>query len=152
MLRGRLVMKATCPKCKAVYNVDDSKMPSRIVTVKCNKCDAKFRIEKKLDDSHYKKCPFCAGTIMKRATICRHCGKNLPGASREHEVQKEKVPVPVPPAPEVRISGPRCPTCGSSYIEKISLKNKIGSGAVFGVFAIGHMAKTFKCKGCGYKW
>ena len=45
-----------------------------------------------------------------------------------------------------------CPICGSLNIIKISLKNKIGAGALFGVFAIGHMAKTFKCVNCSHKW
>ena len=47
---------------------------------------------------------------------------------------------------------PKCPTCESSDIEKISGMNKVGSGALFGIFSLGHISKTFKCKNCGYKW
>ena len=47
---------------------------------------------------------------------------------------------------------PKCPTCGSTNIEKISGANKVTSAVVFGVFSLGHISKTFKCKNCGYKW
>ena len=46
----------------------------------------------------------------------------------------------------------KCPNCGSPYVEKISLANKAGATAVFGVFSLGHISKTYKCKMCGYKW
>jgi uncharacterized protein with PIN domain len=47
---------------------------------------------------------------------------------------------------------PHCPTCNSANIEKISATNKVGSAVVFGIFAIGRISKTFKCKNCGYKF
>jgi len=45
-----------------------------------------------------------------------------------------------------------CPTCGSTNVEKISGINKVGSAALFGVFSLGHISKTFKCKNCGMKF
>lgn len=47
---------------------------------------------------------------------------------------------------------PKCPVCNSTNIDKISLTNKVGSVAMFGVFSVGHVNKTFKCKNCGYKF
>jgi hypothetical protein len=47
---------------------------------------------------------------------------------------------------------PKCPTCNSISIEKISLTNKIGTAALIGVFSIGRISKTFKCNNCGYRW
>lgn len=47
---------------------------------------------------------------------------------------------------------PKCPICGSTNLEKISLGNKAGSVAAFGVFAVGHVSKTYKCKSCGSKF
>jgi|ERR1035437_9810908 transposase-like protein len=42
---------------------------------------------------------------------------------------------------------PKCPTCGSERIEKISTAEKIiFSGPFFPLY------KTFKCSSCGYKW
>lgn len=46
---------------------------------------------------------------------------------------------------------PKCPTCGSTNIEKISTLSKAAGAYMFGL-----LSKTarsqFKCKNCGYKW
>lgn len=47
---------------------------------------------------------------------------------------------------------PRCPICGSTCVHKISTVNKAGAVAVFGIFAIGHVSKTYKCDNCGAKF
>ena len=47
---------------------------------------------------------------------------------------------------------PKCPVCGSTNIQKISTASKVGAGIAFGVFSLGHISKTFKCKNCGYKF
>lgn len=47
---------------------------------------------------------------------------------------------------------PKCPTCGSTNIQKISASNKVGKAVLFGIFAIGSMGKTFKCNKCGHRW
>lgn len=46
---------------------------------------------------------------------------------------------------------PRCPTCQSSNIEKISLTKKAVGGALFGLFS-SNIRKTMHCKNCGAKW
>lgn len=46
---------------------------------------------------------------------------------------------------------PKCPTCGSSNIEKISLGKKAVRGALFGLFS-SDVRKTMLCKNCGAKW
>lgn len=46
----------------------------------------------------------------------------------------------------------KCPTCNSTVVKKISGGNKVGAVALFGVFSLGHISKTFKCESCGYKW
>jgi len=58
----------------------------------------------------------------------------------------------IPIVPSQPASVPKCPTCGSINVQKISKSNKVGSALLFGVFSIGHLSKTFKCSGCGYKW
>lgn len=47
---------------------------------------------------------------------------------------------------------PKCPTCGSTNVEKISGASKVGKVALFGIFAASSIGKTFYCKNCGYKW
>lgn len=76
------------------------------------------------------KCYDCGKDVSKNALICPNCGCTINAMPHQ----------------------PKCPNCGSVFLKKISLKNKVGAGALFGVFAIGHIAKTFKCRKCGYKW
>lgn len=53
---------------------------------------------------------------------------------------------------QTEINLPCCPTCGSTNVEKISGVNKVGSVVLFGIFSLGHVSKTFKCKNCGMKF
>lgn len=46
---------------------------------------------------------------------------------------------------------PKCPTCGSTNIEKIGGMERAGSIAMWGIFSK-KINKTFKCKKCGYTW
>ena len=51
----------------------------------------------------------------------------------------------------IQASKPKCPTCGSPNIQKISATKK-----AMGAFGFGLLSKTarsqFECKNCGYKW
>lgn len=46
---------------------------------------------------------------------------------------------------------PKCPTCGSADVEKISTTSKVVGGAMFGLFS-SNVRNTMHCKNCGYKW
>ena len=46
---------------------------------------------------------------------------------------------------------PKCPTCGSTNIEKISTLNRAVSIGIVGL-ASDKIGKQFCCKNCGYKW
>ena len=46
---------------------------------------------------------------------------------------------------------PKCPTCGSVNIKRISLLNRAVHGYAFGLFSTTARSQ-FKCKNCGYKW
>lgn len=46
---------------------------------------------------------------------------------------------------------PKCPTCNSTNIKKISAVSKAGGMFMFGIFS--KTAKSqFQCEDCGYKW
>lgn len=49
------------------------------------------------------------------------------------------------------VNRPKCPTCGSTNIEKISAGKKIKGSMLFGIFS-SDVRKTMHCKNCGYKW
>jgi predicted Zn finger-like uncharacterized protein len=39
-------MKAQCPSCKALFNIDDSKIPEKGAHVTCTKCKTRFEVKK----------------------------------------------------------------------------------------------------------
>lgn len=47
---------------------------------------------------------------------------------------------------------PKCPICHSTKIHKISMANKAASALTVGIFAVGHVSKTYKCDVCGSKF
>lgn len=46
---------------------------------------------------------------------------------------------------------PKCPTCGSTNISKISTATRAAHGFAFGLFS-STARSQFKCNACGYKW
>lgn len=46
---------------------------------------------------------------------------------------------------------PKCPTCGSTNVEKISIGKKAVGGAMFGVLS-SEIRNTMHCNNCGAKW
>jgi hypothetical protein len=46
---------------------------------------------------------------------------------------------------------PKCPTCQSTRIHKISASSKVINTALFGLFGT-KRHKTFHCDNCGYEW
>jgi DNA-directed RNA polymerase subunit RPC12/RpoP len=88
---------------------------------------------KSVRSNNLTECVDCGAQISKSAAACPHCGR-----------PRGKV--------NSLSSTARCPTCNSSDIEKISASDKVGSALLFGVFSIGQISKTFRCKNCGYKW
>ncbi len=66
----------------------------------------------------------------------------------------EDEPKPTP-RPKINIpvntNTPKCPTCGSTNISKISTATRAAHGFAFGLFS--NTARSqFKCNACGYKW
>lgn len=46
---------------------------------------------------------------------------------------------------------PKCPTCGSTLVKRLSVVNRGASVAVWGVYS-NKFNKSFECKNCGYTW
>lgn len=46
---------------------------------------------------------------------------------------------------------PKCPTCGSTDVEKIPVSSKVAGGIMLGLFS-SNVRKTYRCNTCKYKW
>ncbi len=73
-------------------------------------------------------CSACGKQISDEASACPNCGQ---------------------PNKNKRIT---CPNCGSTNCEKISMGSKVVAGAMFGLFAMGKISKTWQCSDCKFKW
>lgn len=47
---------------------------------------------------------------------------------------------------------PKCPTCGSTNVEKISNGQKLKGAILYGALFSSDVKNTMHCKNCGYKW
>jgi len=92
-----------------------------------------------------KQCPKCNIFIDDEDTKCDFCGCNS-----FNVVNKPKNNINTIHLSE-NISIPKCPTCSSTNIQKISLTKKAVGGAMFGIFS-NSVRKTFECNNCSYKW
>ena len=69
--------------------------------------------------------------------------KALQRKAQQKMIEKEQI--------EKQQNTPKCPTCGSTNIEKISAGKKAIGFVAVGVFS-SNFGKTMYCKQCGYKW
>ena len=67
---------------------------------------------------------------------------------REEKENRERLNLPSSYTPK---NTPKCPTCGSTNMEKISTTSKAIGFAMVGIFS-SNFRKTMRCKQCGYKW
>lgn len=83
---------------------------------------------------------------------CSHCGNEL----KNHILSKRPANWVDPRQRDMwekdYTNLPKCPICASTKIHKISMTNKAASAIAFGVFAAGHVSKTYKCDICGAKF
>lgn len=63
--------------------------------------------------------------------------------AQQKRIEKERI--------EKQQNTPKCPTCGSTNIEKISTTSKAIGFVAVGIFS-SNFGKTMHCKQCGYKW
>lgn len=76
--------------------------------------------------------------------ICKNCGKEIIVMSKYEEILSNKA------IREEQIK-PKCPTCGSTNLSKVSAMSKVGSVAMFGLLSQ-KVKKTWHCNNCKYEW
>lgn len=90
-------MKARCPNCNAIYNIDESKIPEKGAHATCAKCKTRFQIKKEQGQPEQKEnqtvqgnkevqiiitCPQC-GHVNISSDKCAQCGNVFSEADRE---------------------------------------------------------------------
>lgn len=103
-------------------------------------------------------CPQCSQQIDDSVRACPHCGfDKISSYLLQLERQKQAKYIDytsfhndIPIQPTIN-NTPKCPTCGSLQVEKISTGKKVVGGALFGLFS-SDVRNTMYCKSCGCKW
>lgn len=106
------------------------------------------------------KCPSCNKEILDNVRACPYCGFDEISSyllCLEKEKQSKYIDytsfhnnIPIQPQTQPQ-NMPKCPTCGSTNVEKISVGKKVVGGAMFGLFS-SNVRNTMCCRNCGYKW
>lgn len=148
-----------CEKCNSDnWNIIDETNLYKQICINC----FNVKIITKIDYLTNFQCPKCnclEGTIEENdnllAVRCKHCGEQTVMLEK-HTTENRRVVGEKPSAPktyeEIKQSNqPKCPTCGSTNIEKISVGKKMKGSFLFG-FLSSDVRNTMHCKNCWYKW
>ena len=123
----------------------------------CPSCLGKGRVRTEKDDKNTT-CPFCKisrkyyiyGTYDEVHSFCENHPELKESPEFSIEAYNKRINY-VPYEYGRSNNTPKCPTCGSTQIRKISGLESGTSIAMFGLFSR-KINKTFKCNGCGYTW
>ena len=123
------------------------------------------------DITNYSKCPHCNGSTVELSlttddwNILKDISTDADFILEMDKLKKSDIvdfnlkmsqfkanavaskPVQTPPQSTV----PRCPTCGSTNIKKISGTKRWVTKGMFGLGS-SNVGKTMQCNSCGYKW
>jgi len=116
--------------------------------IKCRYCSEIIREDKaelppELANRKIGVCPKCSKEYDDTWKVCLHC--SLPLTFRElTEVEKKAL------IRNLILSAPKCPTCGSREVERITAGDVASTMFLMG--RLDNFIKTFKCNKCGYRW
>lgn len=103
------------------------------------------------DPKMIRKCPLCGREYLKPQKFCEKCDLALVKLSDYEKFKLDPVQFKQAEMELEQANKPKCPTCGSTNVEKISTAKKAVGFAMVGVFS-SNLGKTMHCKNCGYKW
>lgn len=130
-----------CPKCHKVFSNDIKFCPI------CGYEDSKpASSNTENSNKEFKNCPKCGKQYPYLIDHCTECGYSTQAYKNRMIKLQEDVEKQIK-----QRNVPKCPTCGSTNIRKISTTRKVAGAIGFGLLS--KTAKSqFECKNCGYKW
>ena len=129
---------------KVIY--DQNNKPSEIELI-CNKCGKYIKVTDidLFDRIQPEYCIISHGENI----VCCGCGNSSGDGLIEYKkltpLQKHNNTI------DHKANIPRCPTCSSTRVKRISTTAKVAGAATFGFFSKTARSQ-FKCENCGYKW
>jgi len=134
-------MKVKCPKCEAVYKMDDSKIPDKGAYARCPKCQDRFFVRKEdgfqetPSDTERMTCPHCQQERKAGDIECPKCGivyekyERVKETDRIEEIQeKSKETEDTKKCPfcgeDILISAIKCKHCGEFIDGRVAPKLK----------------------------
>lgn len=136
----------------------------------CYKCGAVYapeiKIESLMEDpwygatkEHYQKCYYCGSELSEKpfdgseefdinATIKRD---QIEEENENHDLEELECLANSTPIQPSQANIPKCPTCDSTDVKKLSTTSKVIGISLLGL-ASKTVGKTYKCNKCGYYW
>lgn len=150
-IKGVLV----CPKCANIYNGLDEKfgMPQRL---KCEYCGTFVIQTNENNEGMFKLCNDQENFDKKCIELAKQYGNNqfdkTAFDNRYVSMRKSVQDFLDKDKKQTQQSNiPKCPTCNSTNIHKISVTSKAINAGMFGLFG-NKRKKQFHCDNCGYEW
>lgn len=104
------------------------------------------------------KCPNCSSFIAETSRVCPECGYDAI-SSYLLQLEREKQSKYIDYTYNHNVNSidnnmknvPKCPTCQSTDIKKVSTASKVGSVFIWGLLSQ-KVKKQWHCNNCGYEW
>lgn len=141
-----------------IWNGRPDKSDPNLLLERCPFCNAPFYFEEEIEDL------FDCQTILDKKVYAKYIYGNpekeqLYQARTQKELEEIREQLEEKPfinfmndeEKRQEANLPKCPTCSSTNIEKISSFDKAAGAVMFGLFSKTARSQ-FKCRNCGYKW
>ena len=96
---------------------------------------------------YFLRCPVCGKEYLYEMNHCIECVYKTEAYQQELLRLQRNIESYKPVTKYV----PKCPTCGSTNLKRISSTQKATNAVLFGLFG-NKRSKQFHCNNCGYEW
>lgn len=147
-----------CENCKLHYfpDVENNSIPDECRFCRGDLIDTGVSYEEYRDMPKAKRCSKCKRKYPKLFIKCPKCNNQLTKLSTENKKMDRQINTIREQTQEFynkQQNLPKCPTCGSTNIRRISTAEKATSTIMFGIFS-NKRKYQFECQNpkCKYKW